>query len=89
MSNISIQPKKPVKPIYSVSDNYLWTEPDIHKEDKKFPLTEQRCLKIGGHCWIMDNEVYLTNPPIYIRHCKHCGKRQEGRSQDPVNWEDI
>jgi len=51
-------------------------------------LTEEECLKIGGHCWVVDNYVVLTNPPIYHRRCKHCGKVQEGHSQPRVRWAD-
>lgn len=56
-----------------------------------FPMTEKKCLAIGGHCWVDDTAYTLTSYPpstTYNRHCKHCGKQQVGRSQDSIDWED-
>jgi hypothetical protein len=44
------------------------------------------CIKLGGHCWEMQNSVLLSNPPQYIRICKHCGKKQTGTSQPEIRW---
>jgi len=55
----------------------------------KYPLSEEECLKIGGHCWEIDLSIIPTNPPTFIRICKHCGKRQIGRRQEPIIWSDI
>ena len=57
-------------------------------EKEKYPLTQEECLKIGGHCYVQEPEVIMTNPPIYHRTCKHCGKRQECRIQHPIEWHD-
>lgn len=55
---------------------------------KSYPLTEKRCLKIGGHCYEMDDWILTTNPPIYSRTCKHCGHNQRGTSQPEIAWYD-
>lgn len=49
-------------------------------------LTEEECLKIGGHCFEMSNVVLATNPPMYQRQCKHCGRVEVGRQQNPIVW---
>ena len=55
----------------------------------KFPLSEEECLRIGGHCWARSDFVYDTNPPIYERYCKHCGKVQQGSEQPTIDWQDV
>ena len=50
-------------------------------------MSEEECLKIGGHCWEEDNIVVATNPPRYHRRCKHCGKVQEGVNEG-MRWYD-
>jgi hypothetical protein len=42
----------------------------------KHPLTKEECVKIGGHCYVQDQLVLMSNPPRYTRTCKHCGHRQ-------------
>jgi len=37
-------------------------------------MTENECLKIGGHCWI---EKLIGTSLDHIRECKHCGKKEE------------
>jgi hypothetical protein len=56
----------------------------VLKSHKK--LTEQECIEIGGHCYEIQNTVLTSNPPTYIRVCKHCGKTQHGHPQDDINW---
>ena len=56
------------------------------KASGKFPLTEEECLKIGGHCYVVENYVIDTNPPIYHRVCKHCGHTQHGYKQPSMRW---
>lgn len=51
-----------------------------------FPLSESECVKIGGHCYRTSDAVVATNPPIYHRVCKHCGKTQQSDMQ--VQWVD-
>jgi len=53
---------------------------------EKYKLTKEECLKIGGHCYEIDDQVICTNPPIYHRVCKHCGHRQEYR---PITEADL
>jgi len=51
-------------------------------------ISEEECLKIGGHCWVDENAVGASNPPTYFRHCKHCNKRQYGRRNEAFEWRD-
>ncbi len=53
-------------------------------ENKK--LTEEECLKIGGHCWELEPYTLTTDPPISVRKCKHCGKIQHGQEQPSIRW---
>ena len=55
----------------------------------KFPLTEEECLRIGGHCYKVSDYVVDTLPPIYHRVCKHCGHIQHGVEQPKMKWTDT
>jgi hypothetical protein len=44
-----------------------------------FLLTEAECLVKGGHCWVVDDVVSATNPPLYHRRCKHCPRVEHGQ----------
>ena len=55
---------------------------------KEYPLTEKKCLAIGGHCYRQSNVVLTSNPPQYVRKCKHCGKVQIGVAQPDMRWRD-
>ena len=54
--------------------------------DKQKRLTEEECIKIGGHCYEIQNYVLTSNPPVSVRVCKHCGKTQHGRPQPSMDW---
>lgn len=54
----------------------------------KYPLTEEECLRIGGHCYEQSNIVIDTFPETYHRICKHCGHTQHGWHQPNIKWED-
>lgn len=53
-----------------------------------YPLASEVCIRIGGHCYVDDGGVDMTNPPTRHRICKHCGWKQEGRYQDIIKWAD-
>jgi len=63
--------------------NYVWVESSWDF------ISEEECLRIGGHCYMEANVVYPTNPLLYERICKHCGHRQQGREQPVIDWKDI
>ena len=63
--------------------------PEEFRIKGKYPLTEEQCLAIGGHCYIRSNIVVQTMPPTFHRTCKHCGHMQHGRSREGVGWEDV
>ena len=54
----------------------------------EYPLTFERCVAIGGHCYESSGYVITTLPAIYHRVCKHCGHVQEGRKQPTIDWRD-
>ncbi len=53
-----------------------------------YPLTKEECLKMGGHCF-EEMEAYTMSTPqtllVSTRICKHCGHKQEGNPQSPLN----
>jgi hypothetical protein len=53
-----------------------------------YSLSEEECVRIGGHCYEVENQVYTTNPPTFKRICKHCGKTQWGHEQESIAWDD-
>jgi len=59
-----------------------------YKTEKKHPLSEEECVRIGGHCYESDGMVYTSNPPMFRRICKHCGKSQWGRQREDMEWFD-
>jgi hypothetical protein len=60
-----------------------------YKTPQSFPLTEEQCLAIGGHCYVQSKMVIQTMPPTYHRYCKHCGHSQRGYPQEFFAWKDI
>ena len=49
-------------------------------------MTEEDCLAMGGHCYV-EIKMLMSDPPISVRACKHCGKVQHGRHQPSIRWE--
>ena len=37
-------------------------------------LKKETCME--GHCFVTENIAIMTNPPQFIRTCKHCGYRE-------------
>ena len=64
------------------------TTTTITTPKKKYPLTESECTK-GGHCFEVQGSVLTSNPPQYIRICKHCGKKEIGIEQDGIKWREL
>ena len=46
------------------------------------PLTEEECVRYGGHCYERTGVVFASNPPQYPEKCKHCGKDMSWDSGD-------
>ena len=57
---------------------------------ENYPLKgdQARCQELGGHCYEVANIVLTSNPPVYLRTCKHCGHTQHGHSQPSIRWWD-
>lgn len=57
--------------------------------EEGYTLTKEECLKIGGHCYEIENNIIATIPPISHRVCKHCGHRQESKPMMETDlWRD-
>lgn len=52
-------------------------------------LTEDECVKHGGHCFESTGEVLTSDPPQYPETCKHCGKRRIGTPRSPMEYRDA
>lgn len=62
-------------------------KPQDHPEG--YPLSEEECEEIGGHCYDRSPVVKTSDPPVHTRICRHCGHTQKGRKQPSVNWHDT
>jgi hypothetical protein len=54
----------------------------------KYPLTEKKCVRVGGHCYKDIPIVHNSIPEIHARICKHCGHGQYLRMEEGAKWQD-
>lgn len=55
---------------------------------KKYPLAEEECVEMGGHCWDDRDPllvIAVVSPP-HVRRCRHCGREEIGRVREPIVW---
>lgn len=52
-------------------------------------MSEDECVKIGGHCFERTGVVYASYPPQYPEKCKHCGKVRVGTPQPSMSYRDA
>lgn len=52
------------------------------------PLTEEECVRSGGHCYERTGDMFMTNPPKHVEKCKHCGKGRIAIPQEPFTYRD-
>lgn len=66
---------------------------DLTIDKIEFPLSEEECLKIGGHCMVLDPAIPMEPPFLRLSICKHCGHRRilkrKGDINAPLTWEEI
>lgn len=51
-------------------------------------MTEEECLRYGGHCFEGTGEVKTSIPPQYVQKCRHCGKGQVAVPREPFEYRD-
>jgi hypothetical protein len=51
-------------------------------------MTEEECVRHGGHCFEGTGEVLASNPPQYKQKCKHCGKGRVAVPREPFEYRD-
>ena len=52
-------------------------------------VTEEACLKAGGHCYERTGSVLTSNPPQYEERCKHCNKGRVAIPRDSFEYRDV
>ena len=51
-------------------------------------LTEEECVRHGGHCYQRTGVTLTGNPLQYPERCKHCGKGRVAIPQEPFTYRD-
>jgi hypothetical protein len=57
-------------------------------DDSRAILSEQECLRAGGHCFESTGEVLTSNPPQYPEKCKHCLKGRIAVPREAFTYRD-
>jgi hypothetical protein len=63
---------------------YILPDSGFHAET----LTEEECVRAGGHCWQRTGVTLTSNPPMYPEVCKHCKKGRVAIPQEPFTYQD-
>ena len=63
--------------------------PDQPRTAGATQLTEEECVRNGGHCYVRSNVVLTSNPPQYPEKCRHCGKKRIAMRQEPYTYRDV
>jgi len=51
-------------------------------------LSEEECVRHGGHCFERTGVVLTSNPPQYPEKCRHCGKGRRAIPREPFEYLD-
>jgi len=51
-------------------------------------VTEEECVRNGGHCFERENIVLTSYPPQYPETCRHCGKKRVAIPRVPWEYRD-
>jgi hypothetical protein len=51
-------------------------------------MTEEECVRHGGHCFEDTGEVLASNPPQYKQRCRHCAKERVAIPREPFEYRD-
>ena len=52
-------------------------------------MTEEECVRHGGHCFVRTGMVLASNPPQFAEICKHCPKRRVAIPQEAFTYRDT
>ena len=52
------------------------------------PVTEEECVRAGGHCYEREGVTLTSNPPQYPERCKHCRKGRVAIPREPYEYRD-
>jgi hypothetical protein len=51
-------------------------------------MSEEECLRYGGHCFEGTGVVLGGVPEQYVQKCKHCGKRRVAIPREGFEYRD-
>jgi hypothetical protein len=51
-------------------------------------MSEEECLRYGGHCFDDTGEILTGIPMQYVQKCKHCGKGRVAVPREPFEYRD-
>jgi hypothetical protein len=51
-------------------------------------LTEEECVRLGGHCFERLDLMLTSATPQYPEKCKHCGKQRVAIPREPFEYRD-
>ena len=57
--------------------------------DKPQPMTEEDCVRHGGHCFERTGAALMSSPPQYPEVCKHCRKRRVAIPQESFRYREV
>ena len=49
-------------------------------------MSEEECVRHGGHCFEDTGEVLASVPPQYKQKCRHCGKQRVAVPREPFEY---
>lgn len=53
------------------------------------PLTEEECVRLGGHCYERTGAMLTSAIPQYPEICKHCKKGRVAIPREPFEYRDC
>jgi hypothetical protein len=51
-------------------------------------MSEEECLRYGGHCFDDTGEILTGIPMQYVQKCRHCGKGRVAVPREPFEYRD-
>ena len=60
-------------------------------------LSQDDCVRIGGHCWDNNDNAYFISDPMsplvlpgtHLRVCRHCGRKEIKHTIHEEKWEEM
>jgi len=52
------------------------------------PVTEEECVRAGGHCYERTGAMLTSSPPQFPEVCRHCRKGRVAIPQEPFEYRD-